>query len=329
MIWSVSASRAFDRCQRQFYFSQVMAWHTTNDLLRRRAHFLKQIQQPTWWPGRIVHRAIERWALPEIKRGQWPDTDQVIFQARDLAQRQFLFSQTGAHRTISKTDAGDQYCVLAPHYFEKAVESDMFDKALATIDEALRNLLNNQQMRHFLIGRQLYRWEYSLHFKMEGTTVRAVPDLLMLSDSGMGLDIVDWKVATAASSYHSQVAIYALAARETGWLADYARAGLTGYVVNLLEPKPAIALKDPYVVDEHILAATVDAIYESIERIRALTGDRKYSQLDIERFEYASSAGTCTLCNWRELCVELSDGSPAESLPSIKPRPTQLELPLG
>ncbi len=329
MIWSVSASRTFDRCQRQFYFSQIMAWHRTNDPLRERAYFLKRIQQLAWWPGRVVHKVIQHWVLPTIKTGRWPNVDQVIFQARDLAQRQFIFSQTGKYRTTSKTDAGDEYCILAPHYFEESVEPDVLDKALVTIDEALRNLLNSQQMRYFLTGPQGYRWEYPLHFKVEGTTVRAVPDLLMLSDSKLGLDIVDWKVATASSSYHSQVAVYALAAQETGWLAEYAQAALTGYIINLLEPEPAIALKDPYTVDERILATTVNTIYESIERIRALTDDKKYSQLDIGRFEHASSAGTCALCNWRELCVELGDGSPAESLPNIESKPTQLELPLG
>jgi hypothetical protein len=329
VIWSVSASRAFDRCQRQFYFSQVMAWHKTKDPLRQRAYSLKQIQQLAWWPGKVVHRAIQHWVLPEIERGQWPEPGQVISQAQDLARQQFLFSQAGNYRTTSKTDAGDQYCVLAPHYFEEPIEPDVLDKALTTIDKALRNLLTSQQTRDFLIGRQLYWWEYRLHFKVEGATVRAVPDLLMLSDSGMGLDVVDWKVATTASSYHSQVAIYALAAQKTGWLADYAHTRLTGYVANLLEPEPAVALKDPYVVDEHILATTIDTIYESIERIRALTGDRKYDQHDIGRFEYARSAGTCALCNWHELCVELGDGSPAESLSNIKSRPTQLELPLG
>jgi hypothetical protein len=306
-----------------------MAWHNTKDPLRQRAYLLKQIQQLSWWPGRVVHRAIQRFVLPEIQEGRWPEEDRVISQAQDLARQQLSFSQTGRYRAMSKTDAGDAYCILAPHYFGEQIDPAAFDRTVAIIAEALYNLLSSQQMKNFLMGRHLYRWECRLSFKVEDTTVRAVPDLLLSSSQGLGLDVVDWKVATAASSYHSQVATYALAVLETPWLADHAQGGITGYVVNLLEAEPAVALEDPYAVDKRILTETTDIIYESIERIRALTDDKRYNQLEIGRFEYANSAGTCALCNWRELCMELGDGSPAESLPNIKSEPTQLKLPFG
>lgn len=306
-----------------------MAWHTAKDPLRRKAYFLKGIQQPNWWLGSVVHGSIQRRILPEISSGRWPDADHVVAWAQDLTRRQFHFSQAACYLTTSKRDAGDHYCVLAPHYFRRAVELDILQNTSVSVSTALQNLLSSQQMKQFLVGRQCYRSEYRLQFNVEGTTIRAVPDLLMLSGDEGGLDVVDWKVAATASSYHYQVAVYALAARETSWLASYARPGLTGYVVNLLEPDPAVALRDPFTVDERILETTVDTIYESTERIRALIGDKRYNQLDIGRFEYASSPGTCALCNWRELCMELGDGSPAESLPDIKFEPTQLKLPLG
>jgi hypothetical protein len=306
-----------------------MAWHTTKDPLRQRAYFLKGIQQFAWWPGKIVHNALEHAVLPAIKEGRWPSADRIVLQVRDLAKRQFLFSKQASYRNMSKADAGDDYCVLAPHYFEEPLGPDALDGALAAVEFALRNLLNSEQMKNFLMGRQWYRWEYPFNFKMGGAMVRAVPDLLMFSVNGQGLDIVDWKVAMAASSYHFQVAVYALAARETSWLADYARRGLWGYVVNLSKQDPAVVLNDPYTVDDQTLAATVNSIYESVERIRALTGSKKYDQLDIGRFEYAQSPGTCVFCNWRQLCVELGDGSPAESFSNIQSEPTQLELPLG
>jgi hypothetical protein len=329
LIWSVSAHRTWSRCQRQFFFDQFVANARAKDTIRQRARFLDAIQQWNWWTGHIVHKAIEKWILPPIKAGQWPHGSAVIKQAQNLARQQFLFSQSGEFRKVSKAEAGDIYCVLAPHYFEKPLEPDALDKAQATIAEALQHLLNSQVMRNFLMGRQWYNWEYYLDFEIDGTRARAVPDLLMPSKGGPGLDVVDWKVATSASRYHFQIAVYALAAQATGWLAARAKAGVAGYVINLLVAEPGVALESPYQVDEDILAATENEIYESIEGIHALIGGKKYDELEIEQFEYANSAGTCAFCNWRELCVELSDEPFAKPLSDLQPKPTQLGLPLG
>jgi PD-(D/E)XK nuclease superfamily len=306
-----------------------MSSPTAKDDLRHRARLLDQVQRLDWWRGKAVHKAIENWVMPEVKAGRWPRDSRVISQAQDLARRRFLFSQAGRYRDIGRTEAGEDYCVLAPHYYGQPLDSNILDESLAIIAEALHHLLNSVNMREFLVGRQWYQWEYILDFEVEGTTVRAIPDLLMLSQSGSGLDVVDWKLATATSNYYFQVAVYALAARETGWLTKYAQVGVAGHVINLLEADPGIALQSPYMVDEAILSNTLDAIYEDVESIQSLTHGKKYDQLDIEQFEYANSTGTCAMCNWRELCVELSNESPAESLSNCESKPTQLGLPFG
>lgn len=331
MILSISAHRMWSRCQRQFFIAQLMAHHAAKkDPLRQRAYFLrKRLQQLSWWPGKIVHKAIEDWILPEIKAGRWPNSDQIIHQAQDLAKKQFLFSQAGHYQTIPPEEEDETYFILAQHYFGEQLELDTLDKCIETITKALQYLLNSQTLPDFLMGRKWYQWERSLNFKVDATSMRAVPDLLMPSKTQVGLDIIDWKVATASSNYHFQVALYALAVQGTEWLADYARGGVRGYVINLLDPDPGAALANPYIVDDSVLASTVNAIYEKNEQIEALIQGRKYDQIDIGLFEYANSVGTCALCNWRELCVELGDESPAKSLSDNKSRPTQLELPLG
>lgn len=331
MILSVSAHRTWSRCQRQFFIAQLMAHHMAKkDPLRKHAYFLKsRLQQVSWWPGKIVHKAIENWVLPEVRANRWPNTGQVILQAQDLAKKQFGFSQAKHYLTVSPEEAGETFLILAQHYFDEPLEPDTLDRCLETISVALQNLLHSQTLSNFLIGRKWYQWERSLHFKVDGSSMRAVPDLLMPSNVQPGLDIVDWKVATSSSNYHFQVAVYAHAVQETEWLADYARDGVRGYVINLLERDPGSALLNPYLIDDSVLASTVNAIYEKNEQINALIQGRKYDQLDIALFEYANSVGTCALCNWRELCVELGDESPAKSLSGKKPGPTQLELSFG
>jgi hypothetical protein len=163
----------WSRCQRQFFFKHIMASPNAKDPLRKRAQFLNRIQQPVWWSGRVVHKALENWVLPEIKVGRWPDSSQVVSLAQDLARQQFLFSQTGQYQTINKNEAGEAYYILAPHYFGETPKPELLDKTLEDVGKALFHLLNSQLMKEFLLGRQWYRWELKdLQFGVDEKTVR-------------------------------------------------------------------------------------------------------------------------------------------------------------
>lgn len=328
MVFSVSAYRKWSRCQRQFFLSEIMASPTAKDPLRKRAELLSRIQEISWWTGSVVHKAVEIWVLPKVRVGIWPAAQEVILNATDLAQRQFAFSQSEAYRDSKKSDAGRDYCILAPHYLGTRLSPDALSQAIETIKNSLNNLLKSTIMKDFLMGRSWYDWEWRLSFKIDGQSVQARPDLLMPFKRELGLEIVDWKVATTASDYYFQVAVYALSALASTKYAPYAKVGLKAYVVNLAEAEPEIALRDPYDVTADNIVATTNRMYEIIDDIRAVVKDDHYEQMDIGRFAYAKSAGTCTFCNWRELCMELGDGSFPQSLSDSESKPTQLTLSL-
>lgn len=329
MTWSVSAGRTWSRCQRQYFFDHIMGHHAARDALRQRAFFLGQIQSFSLWQGKVVHAALEDWILPSVQTGRWPDPKQIVPQALELAEKQFRFSAERKFDAIKKKEAGSAFCILAPHYFRERIAPDGLDQCLSTIQSALINLLNSNGLRQFLIGRQWYKSERTMFFKVGETTVQAQPDLIMPFRNGSGLDIIDWKVALNSSNYSFQVGVYALAAQENETLRAYAKAGLRAYVINLLDSDPESALKEAYVVTEAETIRTANEIYESIERMQCLIGGRKYDELDIAWFDFANSVGSCALCYWRELCLELSDESPAKSLSNHQPKPAQLELPFG
>ena len=128
------------------------------------------------------------------------------------------------------------------------------------------------------------------------------------------VEIINWKVAATSDPYNFQVAVYALAVRATDWLFQLAPGQTYGYVINLLDAEPGLAINDPYKIDNVVLEATINLIYEKIERIEALVQGRKFTQLNIEKFNFARSIGTCALCNWKTMCVEMNNGSPAKFL---------------
>ncbi len=324
MTWSVSLDRTWSRCQRQYFFQHKMAWPTASDEQRKRAQFFKELLSPEMWQGKLVHKVIETIIIPEAKARRWPRPEYVINQAVLLAEKQFAFSHSKTYETVAKADVEDRYCVLAPHYFGMSNERELLDETIDVISLALRNLLSSQGLQAFLMGRRMYRMEKSHYFKVGETTVQAIPDLITPNKLRSGFDIIDWKVATASGRYDFQVAVYGLAVQATDWLFQQAPGDLYGYVINLLEPDPAIALADPYKINEDVLTATMDVIYEKLERIDALVKGRKFEQLNIEEFMVARSVGTCALCNWKTMCVEMSNGTPAKLLPIINQ--TQLSV---
>lgn len=327
--WSVSTDRTWKRCQRQFFFSQHMASHNARDEKRREAFLLKQIQQPDWWSGSLVHLAIQRWVVPALSEGIWPAFAQVEPQIRAIAEMQFQFSRDGLYRTVkSKKAAGDAYCVLAPHFFGTSPSENWYDDQFEKVRISLLNLLHSARFRQFLAGRQSYECEIELKFKIDEQQITAKPDLLMPSSSG--IDIIDWKVSKHASNHSFQLAVYGLALHRTKLFKTTASRGIRCFVVNLLDDKSDAVLNEPYIIGEQVLDSTENAIFDSIQRIRALTGTKsKYADLHLDWFDFARSTGTCALCNWKSLCLETADAKPHQLLSDHDPKPTQLALPFG
>ncbi|MCL4732918.1 PD-(D/E)XK nuclease family protein [Patescibacteria group bacterium] len=330
MKHSISAERMWQRCRRQYFFSEIMANANANDPKRKEAQFLRKVDSVDTWIGNLVHGVIEHHLVPALQNGFWPSENEVIYKAIDLARRQFSFSATGQYHHISKENAGDEYCVLQEHYFADRYRSETdIDEVTEIIAQALSNLLQSRNMKAFLMERKSYAAEKMLWINVDGVSITAKLDLAMPFHDLMGLDIVDWKVASRVSNYNYQVAVYALAALNNDTLPYFslARTQIRGHIINLLDDDPSDALEKAYYIDDEAIFRTENMLFERIEQIRALRGDKRYQDLEISTFALAESDGTCALCSWQELCLEMENDGTSQPLPSLKPKTTQLELP--
>jgi len=328
MFWSISAHHCWRRCQKQFFFDQIMGNAQANDPKRKRAYEVGLVQDPKTWVGSVIHSTIQRGLVPELRQGRWPSEKIVSELAAELARSQFAFSAARAFEDTKKSEAGDRFCILAPHYFNQPEPSDTLRKSVATITQSVERLLRSQRARKYFAERRVYRAECAFAFAMQPMTVRAVADLVMIGKDDRGVEIVDWKATRSYSRAHLQVAVYALAAQQTETLKQYRLEDPSGYVVNVFDDDPGAAFDTPFRVSSHALTETTDFIYESVESIQAVVQGRKYDQLDIDDFEYAQNPNTCAICNWRLLCAELSN-DPASGKPvsDHEPEAAQLELP--
>jgi hypothetical protein len=329
MRHSISAERVWQQCRRQYFFSEVMANSNAHDKRRNQAQFLKKIDSIDEWIGKIVHKAIEDYVVPTLQENRWPTEIEIISDVIDLARRQFLFSATEQYQHVSIDDKNRDYCILQEHYFNRANGAIDVDGVCEIIAQALSNLLRNRTIRTFLTGRRSYLAERMLNFNVDGVTISTKLDLAMPFRDMGGLDIVDWKIASRVSNYNYQVAVYGLAALKNDTLPYFslARRQIKGYIINLLDEDPSAALDEPYHIDDEAISRTENILYERIDQIRALRGEKSYTELDIGAFALAESDGTCALCSWQQLCLELENVRTSQSLPCLKPKTTQLELP--
>lgn len=75
--WSFSTDRCFRRCQRQYFFQHVAAWHNARDPVRRESFLLKQVKSLDLWQGSLVHTGIERFVLPAFDDQREVDWDEA------------------------------------------------------------------------------------------------------------------------------------------------------------------------------------------------------------------------------------------------------------
>jgi hypothetical protein len=303
MRWSISAHNTFRRCQRQYFFSQIMASHNARDPERHEAFILKQLQSLPAWQGNLVHKGIQKFVVPWLANGSLPDRDDVIRQTLAMADRQIAFSSSCQYRVAgqSKLGAGDSYCALFEHEYGISIAPERLLEVRETVSQCLRNLFDQHDFLEQLRHHSGHRTELLVDFKVADTRVVVQLDLLCFQGERMPV-IIDWKVGRSESSdYSHQVMTYALSLLRSPMCANVPVEGISAYEVNLLKNQVK-----PHIVTEGKIIDTENFIFQSIEEIKAVSTDRTFESQHLEDYELARSWVTCMYCNFRKLCRGLS-----------------------
>ena len=322
MKWSISAHRCFRRCQRQYYFSNIMARHDADDERRRDAYILKQLQTLPAWRGRLFDKGIERFVIPAIENGKPVDFDRVTQQTMELAHRQFAFSKARKYRDpgTKKGAVGDEFCALFPHEYGLGVSPEELKMALRDIACCFENLRQQTEFVDYIRRRKWYGVQKTLSFNLDGVAVEGRPDLLFFRGEGQ-LTIVDWKTELSETSDNRpQLLVYALGATR-GW--PQARLGeIEIYEANVMRNE----IRRHHATEEDLLEIE-DFIFSSICEIRSLIQGGKFADQNPEDYELANNPNTCQYCSFRSLCLEvLSEDASSQSIRDVEP--VQLDLPL-
>ena len=300
MMWSISSHNMMRRCQRQFFFAHIMASHNAKDADRKEAHLLKQLQHTPQWQGSIIHKVLELYFVPALLAKKSINVPFLLQAAREMAQRQFQFSQTAMYRgsDLTKTAAGNDYCVLFDHEYEHQITPSMLSDVDAVFEVCFTNLSQQSDLLSYLAQGRNYEVECLYKFNMEDAQVQAKIDLLFWRDDTHPV-VVDWKVsASDTSNYKRQLAVYALAV-----INNFKKRAIPAENIDLIE----VNLLENKVRHHSFSTAELEEaeafVYNSISDMQALRGNEDFKGQDIDAFEITENGTTCLHCNFFRLCA--------------------------
>lgn len=309
MIWSISESKTFRRCQRQWYFKNCVANAVAKkDPLRREAYVLSKLQSISAWRGQVVDTAISEFLVPGLNQKRRVTLAQIKAHAGRLFDAQLATAR--AHRVreadLSVSKLGSSFAALHCMEYGGNIPEDEIARARAEVDAALNNLFQLGPLAEVIKAARYLVTQRALSFKHSGQSVRAVPDLIAFFDDAAPV-IVDWKVHVfGIQEAWLQLGAYAVALTSCDPHKDFPpelrRWGACD--IRLFEAQLLTkAVREHRVTNESV--ASIDAyIADSVNQMRMALDERERADLVPEDFPVTANPDNCQRCPYRKICWE-------------------------
>lgn len=308
MKWSITKSKMFSKCQRKWYYSEILANHKSMDPLRREAYLLKQLQSIYAWRGSLVDSVIHKLIVPKIRAKSLPSEGEVTDFSMKLMDKQLEFGKASKHRSpnVTKSKRNDEYCAFYEVEYNGGISEEALQEARQDVLTALRNLIHSDFLKKIMTNSTYVTAQRSLVFQFENMTISCTPDLLTFFNNAPPL-IVDWKVRSFSSAESwLQLGVYAVALSRIEPHKDFPD-GIKNQLndptsIRLVEYQLLKNKQREYSVSLEDIADIYDYIFTSCTEINKLVNGKKHDLLDINQFQTARSPKTCETCQFKKLC---------------------------
>ncbi len=305
MIWSISDSKTFRRCQRQWFYKSIAGNAKAADPVRHRLYLLSKLQSISAWRGQIVDSVISDVLIPAVVSKRRITLDQMKGHARLLFDRQLACATK--HELFSPgfvpSRLGPEFAALHCMEYGTGIPEVEIKTARDEVDQALTNLFGMTEFKEILKSATALIPQRPLVFSHSGISVRAVPDLIVFSKDSPPV-IVDWKVHFfGIDEAWLQLATYAMALTRCNPHRDFP--DIRKWSVQEIELAEVQLLKNhvrKYSIGEDELDRAEAYIAESATEMGLTVGGRKACQLSAEDFCVARYEGACQSCNFRNVC---------------------------
>jgi PD-(D/E)XK nuclease superfamily len=306
VIWSISESRTFRRCQRQWYYKNVLASPKAKEPSRREAYLLSKLQSLSAWRGQVVDSVISDQIVPAIRTGRRYTLGEAKKAALNLFDRQLQIARQHPLRDASfcASKDGSKMVVLHCMEYDGEIPEDEMARARKEIADAFDNLVKMRDLFGLLSSAQRLIAQRSLMFKHSGATIRAVPDLIAFYKDEPPL-IVDWKVHVfGVREAWLQLAVYAQALLKCKPHVDFPETlgRWTATDVRLVEAQLLTKAVRQYSLSSEELDRSEAYMAESVTDILLAIADRDKVALTASDFPVTLSPDACQRCPFRKIC---------------------------
>jgi hypothetical protein len=308
MIWSISESKTFRRCQRQWYFKNIVASAMAKkDPIRRRAYLLSKLQSIFAWRGQLVDTAIEKCLIPALNSKRRVTLTDMRAEARRLFGLQLEFAR--AHRLhepgMSVKKAGDAFAAFHCIEYGGSVSDDDIERAWNDIDRALATLFELDELAAALKSATYVIAQRALIFSHSDESVRAVPDVIAFYDNRPPR-IIDWKVHTfGQQEAWLQLGTYAVALTRCKPHRDFPQPmNWAATDIGLEEVQLLTGVVRPHRVTDESLQDIESYIADSVNQIRLSMQGQEKLALVPEDFPTTQNPDVCSRCPYQALCWE-------------------------
>lgn len=315
MKWSYSGGRAFQACQRQWYFRNVVGLgQVKRDAERRKIYLMGKHDSISAWRGRLVDELITEKIVTRVNDGSDPpDLKKML----ELADRRFQEQLSYAREHVEVApdlnikEAGTSFALL-----KNVVDltDEEIEQAWAEVCSALRTLYQCDVAKDIIKEADWLISQKTLQYRLiDGINVQGVPDLVAFRWD-QPPTIVDWKVhAQGTHDAWMQLATYAIclerATPHSDWKEFYEELQWRRGDLRLVEVQLLTGTVREHDLDEDHFAQAEAFIQSSAIEMASLLEGRKYSELDIEEFDMARFPESCDSCSYKPHCWENAHAS--------------------
>ncbi len=303
MNWSISKAKLFSKCQRRWFYSEIMASKYGKDIHRNEAYILKQLGSIHSWRGKLVDYVIERLLVPKFNEKMLPPFNEIESLVSELMEKQFKFAKEKKYRDpkLTKKEAGDNYCALREIEWADELDSESLNIIKQQVLVSLKNLLKSKLMKKFLAPDTILVAQKSLNFKIKGVNIISRPDLILYFKDKPPL-IIDWKAYYhGTENARMQLGVYSIALAECVATDPYLKPMDDPTEIRLIEYQLLKNFQREYKLSMSDVDEIKQYINDSLQKMLKLSEHNNYHEFDIKQFEKTITP-ECKYCNFKTLC---------------------------
>ncbi|MEQ8906026.1 PD-(D/E)XK nuclease family protein [Ekhidna sp.] len=310
MNWSYSGYRQFKKCNRQWYYSNIVAHQAAKEPFRKEVTILSKLKTIDAWRGDIVDQVISQTIINKIRKDEGLDEDNLLWRADRVFEEQYDFALKKKYREENLVlSEYEYYSALIDLDNDRGIDQETLDRARMDIHQSLKNFLDKTDLIDYLRSASQWLTQRDIQYPFSRFRAKGRPDLIVFFEDEPP-HIFDWKVHTfATKTYQDQLLSYAFALNKANEIKPHKDfpSNLSAFTVldyRLTEFQLLIDEVRDYTISEEDINETENEIASGLMAMYRVGANKKYDECSSEDFPTAHNPSSCEKCQFKSICKQ-------------------------